>query len=191
MPKEPSSRLLIPFLQGVIACSALALFFIFAYAIFDRLDIGRPSSVDTTSKSIKDVVAAFGNKGSGEFIKDLFRKFPMAKTMMGKVDELRREPDGNVHMRGWMLDRNELGQQLFVFLIIPKKAVLMSATGKPREDVSGALGLPKESAIFGFDDIFNYKFNCADNENSPYVVAFNQKDEFYMVNPSIRIAGCP
>ena len=58
-----------------------------------------------------------------------------------KVQNLRREPDGRVHMRGWTLDRNDISQPLLVFLVIPKKAVLMTSTGKTRDDVPKALNL--------------------------------------------------
>lgn len=191
VPQEPTSRILLFVIRAIVACSALALIFIFAYTLFDMLNIGKPS-VDTRNKAIEQVVATFSNEPSSEFLKDMSRTFTPSKTIMGKVDDLQRDPSGRIRMRGWMLDRKELGQQVFVFLIVPRKAVLMSVTGKPRLDVPKALALAIEAGNAGFDDTFDFNFNCADNnDNPPYIVALNRENEFYLVAPSIRVSGCP
>jgi len=187
--KEPSSRLLILSIQGVIICSALMLFFIFAYTVFDILNIGNPSVV-TQNKSIEDIVATFGNERSDAFTRNLSRALPMATSIVGQIDDLRRGPDGRIYMRGWTLDRNDISQPLLVFLVIPKKAVLMTSTGKTRDDVPKALNLPQEASASGFDDTFSYQFNCKDNENNYYIVAVNQKRQFSLIRSRIRIDGC-
>lgn len=164
------------------------LFFIVAYVIFDTYGIG-DRSIDTTNKSVEAIVAALGNKDSTQFVRGLSKVYSMVGSLVGEVDILSRGPDGRLNFAGWVVDKQQAEEPMLVFLVVPGKAVFVTSTGRTRDDVRKALGLP-ESAATGFGDVFNYQFDCNLNEQNPYIVVVNQKKEFALIKPLIRVSGC-
>lgn len=182
------SRLLIVYFQVIVLGSILMLFFIVAYVIFDTYGIG-DRSIDTTDKSVEAIVAALGNKDSAQFVRGLSKVYSMVGSLVGEVDILSRGPDGRLNFAGWVVDKRHAGEPMLVFLVVPEKAVFVTSSGRSRDDVIKSLNLP-ESAAPGFGDVFNYQFDCKFNEQNPYVVVVNQKKEFALIKPLIRVSGC-
>ena len=165
------------------------LWFLGAYILFDWIGVGK-ATINTKNKSIEDIVAILGNRDSSEFIKELSRVLSRSQSTVGYIDLLQRLPDGRLRLAGWAVDKEEAGQPVSVFVIVPTKAVLMTTTRSKRDEVAVTLGLPKDLMAAGFDDVFEYQFSCKDNERNPFVVAVNRKKQFSVINPGMRVSGC-
>lgn len=165
------------------------LWFLGAYVVFDYIGVGK-TPVDPANKAVEDIVAAFGNENSADFTRDLSGVLPRAQSMIGTIDTVQRLPDGRLRLAGWVVDKAEAERPVSIFLIIPTKAVLMASTSKKRDDVAAALKLPKESMSAGFDEVFQYIFDCKSDGPSPFVVAVNQKGQFSVINTGVLVSGC-
>lgn len=164
------------------------LFFIGTYFILDSFGIGDPS-VETRNKTVEEIVAVLSNEDSSQFVRGLSNVFSLVGTLGGEVDIINHYPDGRFSLSGWAIDRKRLDDPLDIFLVVPEKVVFATSTGKNREDVNKALNLP-ESVRPGFFDVFDYRLDCKFNEKDPYIVVVNQKREFALLKPAIRVTGC-
>jgi hypothetical protein len=163
------------------------LWFLTAYGIFDLMGVG--TAISTKNKSVEDIVAILANRTNEEFIKELSRVLSRSQSTVGYVDLLQRLPDGRLRLAGWAVDKGETGEPVSIFVIVPTKVVLMATTHNRREEVALAIGVPKDSKT-GFDDVFDYQFNCKDNERNPFVLAINHKKQFSVINAGMRVSGC-
>ncbi|MGA7449827.1 MAG: hypothetical protein WBW73_00620 [Rhodoplanes sp.] len=175
-------------LRVIIYGSTLMLWFLASYAVFDWIGVGN-AQLDMTNKSVEDIIALFGNLNTSKFPTELSQVLPQAQSMIGAVDLLQRLPDGRLRLVGWVVDKDEREQPVSVFAIIPTKVVLATRTGKKRDDVASLLKVPN-GVPAGFDDVFQYQFDCKDNEQVPFVVAVNQKRQFSVISPAFPVRGC-
>lgn len=175
------------FLRVIIYGALLTLWFLVSYIAFDWID-GGEAKLDSSS-TVEGVMATLANYDSTRFLSRLPRVYSKKSSMFGAIDLIQRLPDGRVQMAGWALDKAEAGQ-VTVFLIIPTKGVLVTSTGKRRDDVSTAFRLTKDFDSSGFDDVFEFQFDCKYNEKKPFAIAINQKKQFTMIKYEKKVSGC-
>jgi hypothetical protein len=174
-------------LRAIFFGSLFAIWFLISYLIFDLIGVG-----DTTTDPngpAENVIATLANNNSTEFVKALSRLWSVSPSIIGKIDLLQRLPDGRLQLAGWALDKSK-AEPLSVFLIIPTEAVLVTRTGKRRDDVWTALRLSKDFQSPGVDDVFSFKYNCKFNDLNPLVIAVNQNRQFSVIKPWIQVKGC-
>lgn len=171
------------FLRVIIYGSILMLWFFGAYAVFDWMGVGKVR-VNTTNTAVENIIAGFANDDLVEFSKELSQVLPPAKSIIGDIDFLRRLPDGRLQLRGWAGDNDDPKHPVSIFLIIPKKAVLMTSASMERG------GLPIKSLVAGFDAVFNYQFDCKTNKQNHFIMVINEKKQFSVINRGIPIGGC-
>jgi uncharacterized membrane protein YhaH (DUF805 family) len=176
-------------LRSIVYCSLFLLSFAFSYGLLNSLGIFDIKAHSTTER-IEDIIASIGNRDGSQVSKDLSTTFSKTPSIIGVVDVARRNSDGRFEFAGWAIDQSELEKPVLVFVIVPKKVVLMTSTGQKRDDVAEGLGFPKDPLAAGFSEVFDYPFDCSNNEQGPLVVAINHKRQFSLINPLMKASGC-
>lgn len=176
-------------LRSAVYCLLILLTIIQLYNVFNYSGMMAIDSSSATER-VEDLVALMGNNDGSQVSKNLSSTFAKAPSVIGVVDIARRSGDGRFELAGWAIDLNEVEKPLLVFVIVPKKVVLMTGTGKKRNDVADELGLPREPLAAGFSEIFDYRFDCSDAERGPLVLAINQKRQYSLINPLMKVSGC-
>lgn len=177
------------FLRVIILGSLLAVWFLLSYIIFEF--IGAKEVNISSRGEPENIVAALGNYDSSRFLKELSHVYSMKPSIAGVVDSLEVQPDATLRFSGWAVDKDDSRQHLTIFMVVPKKAILVTKTGRMREDVRIALRLSKEFELIGFDDTFKLKIDCADKELGYYFIAVNKdKKQFAAIRPPKRLSGC-
>jgi len=79
----------------------------------------------------------------------------------GSIDEVRRTDDGQVTLKGWVVDAASAGRPLTVMVFAGGRNALTTATRGARQDVASALGLSGQAAA---NLSFEGTFSCSGGE---------------------------
>ena len=176
-------------LRSIIYCAIILLTVKLSYAGLTFLGVPNSYS-DLATERVEDVLALIGNDEGSQVSKNLSSTFSKTSSIIGVVDIARRSGAGRLELAGWAIDLNEIDKPLLVFVIVPKKVLLMTGTGKRRDDVAEGLGLPRERLAAGFHEVFDFQFDCSNNEHGPLILAINQKKQFSLITPLMKVGGC-
>lgn len=176
-------------LRSIVYCSLIFLTLIQLYIVFDFIGIIDAKASSTTER-IEDIIASIGNRDGSQVSKELSTTFSKTPSIIGVVELARRTGDGRLEIGGWAVDRSELEKPVLVFVIVPKKVALMTSTGQKRDDIAEWFEVPKDRLGAGFGEVFDYPFDCSDAERGPLVLAINQKRQYSLINPLMKVSGC-
>jgi uncharacterized membrane protein YhaH (DUF805 family) len=176
-------------LRSIIYCAIILLTVKLSYAGLTYLGVPNSNS-NLATERIEDVLALIGNDEGSQVSKNLASTFSKTSSIIGVVDIARRSGAGSLELAGWAIDLNEIDKPLLVFVVVPKKVVLMTGTGKRRDDVAEGLGLPREHLAAGFHEVFDFQFDCSNNDLGPLILAINQKKQFSLITPLMKVGGC-